>query len=90
MIKVGDKVKINADVVLENGMFDSPEQEKQYDYIASHANEVYIIKSTNSSALANFQLDHPVVGSTSFFEEELIPVMEEDLQKRKNFERSNR
>ena len=84
MFKVGDKVKINVDVVSQNGMFDGAEQEKQYDYIVSHSNEVYTIKSTKimgcSSAIANFQLDHPVVGITSFYEAELIPVTEEDVK----------
>ncbi len=80
MFKIGDKVRINVDVVSQNGLFDSVEQEKQYDYIVSHANEVYIIKSTNSSAPANFQFDHPIVGFTSFYKEELIPVTEEDVK----------
>ena len=87
MFKIGDKVKINVDVVSQNGMFDGAEQEKQYDYIVSHSNEVYTIKSTKimgcSSAIANFQLDHPVVGITSFYEAELIPVTEEEKPKSK-------
>ena len=83
MFKIGDKVKINVDVVSQNGLFDSVEQEKQYDYIVSHENEVYTIKSTSSTALANFKLDHPVIGFTSFFEEELISVTEEEKQKSK-------
>lgn len=32
-IKAGDKVKINLEVVAENGLYENDEQEKQFEYL---------------------------------------------------------
>lgn len=77
-IRVGDRVKINFDVVSQNGLFDSDEQQSQYDYLESHPDEVFTVVSTNVAAAATFQLDHPIVGATSFYAEELILEDEAD------------
>ena len=71
-IKAGDKVKINLQVVAENGMFDSDEQEKQFEYLQMHPDEVFTVAGTINEAQAPYQLDHPVIGATSFYAEELI------------------
>ena len=81
-IKIGDKVKINLDVVSQNGMFDDKEQEEEYQYISSHQDEVYIVKAVDAPAQAPIVLDHPIIGDTSFYEEELIPVKEVVIQKK--------
>lgn len=72
-IQVGDRVKVNLDVVSQNGLFESEEQQKQFDYLEAHPDEVFIIASTTVDAAATYQLDHPIVGATSFYAEELIP-----------------
>ncbi len=71
-LNVGDKVKVNLDVVSQNGLFESDEQQKQFDYLEAHPDEVFTIASTTIDAAATYQLDHPVVGATSFYAEELI------------------
>lgn len=71
-LRVGDKVKVNLDVVSQNGLFESDEQQKQFDYLESHPEDVFTIGSTTVDALAQYKLDHPVVGETSFYAEELI------------------
>lgn len=71
-INVGDRVKVNLDVVFQNGLFESDEQQKQFDYLEAHPDEVFTIASTTVDAAATYQLDHPVVGATSFYAEELI------------------
>ena len=70
--RVGDRVKVDVDAVARNGMSESEEQDKQFEYLVSHQDEVYVIASTSVDAAASIQLDHPVVGETSFYEEELI------------------
>lgn len=71
-LNVGDRVKVNLDVVSQNGLFESDEQQKQFDYLEAHSDEVFTIASTTVDAAATYQLDHPVVGATSFYAEELI------------------
>ena len=71
-LKVGDKVKVNLDVVSQNGLFESDEQQKQFDYLEAHPDEIFTIASTTVEAAATYQLDHPIVGVTSFYAEELI------------------
>lgn len=71
-LNVGDRVKVNLDVVSQNGLFESDEQQKQFDYLEAHPDEVFTIASTTVDAAATYQLDHPVVGATSFYAEELI------------------
>lgn len=78
MIKVGDKVKVNLDVVSQNGLFESEEQQKQFDYLETHPEEVFTVASTTVEAQATYRLAHPVVGETSFYEEELILVSAEE------------
>lgn len=70
-LNVGDRVKVNLDVVSQNGLFESDEQQKQFDYLEAHPDEVFTIASTTVDAAATYQLDHPVVGAT-FYAEELI------------------
>lgn len=71
-IKAGDKVKINLEVVAENGLYENDEQEKQFEYLEAHPDEVFTVASTINEAQAPYQLDHPVIGATSFYAEELI------------------
>lgn len=71
-LNVGDRVKVNLDVVSQNGLFESDEQQKQFDYLETHPDEVFTIASTTADAAATYQLDHPIVGATSFYAEELI------------------
>lgn len=71
-LNVGDRVKVNLDVVSQNGLFESDEQQKQFDYLEAHPDEVFTIASTTVDAAATYQLDHPIVGATSFYAEELI------------------
>lgn len=71
-IKVGDRVKVDIGAVASNGMHESEEQEARFNYLAEHPEEVYTVKSVSADAVANIVLDHPVVGETSFYEDELI------------------
>lgn len=71
-IKAGDKVKINLEVVAENGLYENDEQEKQFEYLEAHPDEVFTVAGTINEAPAPYQLDHPIVGATSFYAEELI------------------
>lgn len=71
-IKAGDKVKVNLEVVAENGLFENDEQEKQFEYLEAHLDEVFTVTATINEAQAPYQLDHPVIGATSFYAEELI------------------
>ena len=71
-IKAGDKVKINLEVVAENGLFENDEQEKQFEYLEAHPDEVFTVTGTINEAQAPYQLAHPVIGATSFYAEELI------------------
>lgn len=71
-IKAGDKVKINFEVVAENGLYENDEQEKQFEYLETHPDEVFTVAGTINEAQAPYQLDHPVIGATSFYAEELI------------------
>lgn len=71
-IKAGDKVKVNLEVVAENGLFENDEQEKQFEYLEAHPDEVFTVTVTINEAQAPYQLDHPVIGATSFYAEELI------------------
>ncbi len=71
-IKVGDTVKVNLQMVAENGMFDSDEQEKQFEYLQMHPDEVFTVADIFNEAPAPYQLDHPIIGATSFYAEELI------------------
>ena len=71
-IKVGDKVKVNLQMVAENGLFDSDEQEKQFEYLQMHPDEVFTVAGITDEAQAQYQLEHPIVGATSFYAEELI------------------
>lgn len=71
-IRIGDKVKVNLDVVSQNGLFESDEQQKQFDYLEAHPDEVFTVSSTTVDAQAQYKLDHDVVGVTSFYAEELI------------------
>ena len=71
-IKAGDKVKINLEVVAENGLYENDEQEKQFEYLEAHPDEVFTVAGTINEAQAAYQLDHPVIGATSFYAEELI------------------
>lgn len=71
-IKAGDKVKVNLEVVAENGLFENDEQEKQFEYLEAHPVEVFTVTATINEAQAPCQLDHPVIGATSFYAEELI------------------
>lgn len=77
MMNVGDKVKINITVLDETGLQDCETQIKAYEYITEHPDAVYKIKRIDDPALANIVLDHPIVGATSFFEDELIKVGED-------------
>lgn len=76
MMKVGDKVKINITVLDETGLQDCETQIKAYEYITEHPDEVYTVSRVDDPALANIILNHPIVGVTSFFEDELIKVGE--------------
>ena len=71
-IKVGDKVKVNLQMVAENGLFDSDEQEKQFEYLQMHPDEVFTVAGITDEVQAHYQLEHPIVGATSFYAEELI------------------
>ena len=71
-ICIGDKVKVNLEAVAQNGMFESEDQARQFQYLQDHPDEVYVVASTTVDAAASIQLDHPVVGETSFYEDELI------------------
>lgn len=71
-IKAGDKVKVNLQMVAENGLFDSDEQEKQFEYLQMHPDEVYTVAGITDEAQAQYQLEHPIVGATSFYADELI------------------
>lgn len=71
-IRVGDKVKVNLEAVAQNGMFESESQARQFQYLQDHPDEVYVVASTTAEAAASIQLDHPEVGETSFYEDELI------------------
>jgi len=71
-IKAGDKVKINLEVVAENELYENDEQEKQFEYLEAHPDEVFTVAGTINEAQAPYQLDHPVIGATSFYAEELI------------------
>lgn len=71
-IKAGDKVKVNLQMVAENGLFDSDEQEKQFRYLQMHPDEVYTVAGITDEAQAQYQLEHPIVGATSFYADELI------------------
>ncbi len=71
-IKAGDKVKVNLQMVAENGLFDSDEQEKQFEYLQMHSDEVYTVAGITDEAQAQYQLEHPIVGATSFYADELI------------------
>ena len=71
-IKAGDKVKINLEVVAENGLYENDEQEKQFEHLEAHPDEVFTVAGTVNEAQAPYQLDHPVIGATSFYAEELI------------------
>ena len=71
-IKAGDKVKINLEVVAENGLYENDEQEKQFEYLEVHPDEVFTVAGTINEAQAPYQLDHTVIGATSFYAEELI------------------
>jgi len=77
-IQVGDRVKVNLDVVSQNGLFESDEQQKQFDYLEAHPDEVFTVASTTVDAAATFRLAHPIVGATSFYAEELILEGESD------------
>ena len=77
-IKVGDKVRINLDAVYENGMVESENVEL---YLIDHPDEVYIVKGIDGSAPASIELDHSIVGITSFCKDELILVNEEAEKK---------
>lgn len=70
--KVGDKVTVDLDAVARHGLFECQGQLEQFDYLMDHPDEVYVIARTDADATAKIQLDHPVVGITSFFEDELI------------------
>lgn len=71
-IKAGDKVKVNLQTVAENGVFDSDEQEKQFEYLQMHPDEVFTVAGITNEVQAHYQLEHPIVGATSFYAEELI------------------
>ena len=69
---VGMKVRVDIDAVARNGLFESEGQQRQFDYLVDNPDEVFVIARTDVDAAAHIQLDHPVVGETSFYEEELI------------------
>lgn len=71
-ICVGDKVKVDLMEVAKNGMLESESQVCQFRYLQDHPDEVYVVASTTADAAASIQLDHPEVGKTSFYEDELI------------------
>ena len=71
---VGDRVRVDVSAVASNGMHESEEQEARFNYLADHPEEIYNIVSVTEKAAANIVLDHPVVGATSFYEDELIEV----------------
>lgn len=71
-IKAGDKVKINLEVVAENGLYENDEQEKQFEYLEAHPDEVFTVAGITDEVQAHYQLEHPIVGATSFYAEELI------------------
>ena len=73
-INIGDKVKIDYSAVICNGMEETPEQSARLTYIREHPDEVYTVKEVNIPlVLAPIKLDHPILGETSFHEEELKP-----------------
>ena len=73
-INVGDKVKIDYSAVLCNGMEETPEQSARLTYIREHPDEVYVVKDIQIPFVsAPITLDHPILGETSFHEDELIP-----------------
>lgn len=75
MFTVGDKVRLCIVAIEINGMNESEEQYERFQYILDHPDEVYEIASVSSpSAIAQISLNHPILGATSFFEEELILI----------------
>ena len=59
-------------MVAESGLFDSDEQEKQFEYLQMHPDEVFTVGGITDEAQAQYQLEHPIVGATSFYADELI------------------
>ena len=80
-ICVGDRVKVDVSKVASNGMHESEEQELRFEYLADHPEEVYTIRSLDADAAANIVLDHPIVGETSFYEDELIKENDDGKEK---------
>lgn len=81
--KVGDKVRINIDELRENGIT-AKNAKEIFSYIEEHANEEYAVKKISDTSLAPIYLDHPTLGNTTFFEEELILVKPEEGKSKKD------
>jgi len=72
-IKVGDRIKLDIQSIMRNGMHESIEMRERFDYILDHPENVYVVSSVDyPGALAPIKLDHPILSKTSFFEDELI------------------
>lgn len=75
MIQVGDKVRVDVGIVEENGMNENDDMINRFNYILAHPDEVYEVSSIScEGCLAPIQVAHPILGATSFFEDELIVV----------------
>lgn len=77
MIKVGDKVKINIGALEESGFPDKEvdTQVAAYQHILDHPDGVYVVANDKMQLVAAcIELDHEVLGKTSFFRSELIKV----------------
>ena len=58
-IKAGDKVKINLEVVAENGLFENDEQEKQFEYLEAHPDEVFTVGRHNQRSAGTVSTGSP-------------------------------
>ena len=66
-IKAGDKVKVNLEVVAENGLFENDEQEKQFEYLEAHPDEVFTVTATINEATSTVSTGSPCYRRNFFF-----------------------
>lgn len=71
-IKIGSKIRLNADVLRENGY--CYDDEVRYNYIVEDEVRVYTVKNIDNNFTAPIILDDELLGITSFYEEEVILV----------------
>lgn len=71
-IKIGSKVRLNIEVLRENGF--CYDDEVRYNDIVVNEARVYTVKNIDTNFLAPIILDDEVLGITSFYEEEVILV----------------